>query len=141
MSKKILVAEDIESNMLLMANILRHHGYEVIEATNGLQALELAQQHCPDLILMDMKMPVMNGIEAIRQLRKDEKTAGIKIIAVTSFAMAEERKRVFDTGVDDYISKPIDTRNFPLVVQRMMGLPENHGPDDSGCAQLNTSSY
>ena len=123
MNKKILVVEDNELSMLLMVDILRHHGYKVIQATNGSQGLELARDHSPDLILMDMQMPVMDGFEAIEKLRADKETAGIKIVAVTSFAMAEEKRRVFETGADEYISKPIDTRQIPLIVQRMIGFP------------------
>ena len=121
MNKKVLVVEDNELSMVLVTDILRHHGYEVIQATNGSQGLELARGHSPDLILMDIQMPVMDGFEAISQLKADEKTAGIKIVAVTSFAMAEEKKRVLETGADEYIAKPIDTRKLPVIVQQLIG--------------------
>jgi len=112
MKKRILVAEDNERNMRLMTEILRHYGYQVIQAINGLQAVELARKHHPDLILMDMEMPVMDGFEAIKILRSDEITSGIKIIAVSSFAMIEEKERILAIGVDEFVAKPIDTREF-----------------------------
>jgi len=121
MKKKILVAEDNECNRRLVTDILRHYGYVVIQANDGRQALELADQHDPDLILMDMQMPVMDGFEAIKQLRINAKTAGIKIIAITSFAMSEEKKLILATGVDKYMAKPIDTRKLPKVVRQMLG--------------------
>jgi len=121
MKKKILVAEDNERNMRLMTDLLCHYGYKVMQATDGRQAVELASKHQPDLILMDMKMPVVEGFEAIKMLRSEERTSGIKIIAVTSFALAEEIERILATGVDEFIAKPIDTREFPKTVQRILG--------------------
>ena len=120
MKKKILVAEDNERNMRLMTDILRHYGYKVIQAINGLQAVELAKKHHPDLILMDMEMPVMDGFEAIKILRSDAITAGIKIVAVTSFALIEEKERILATGADEFTAKPIDTREFPKIVERIL---------------------
>jgi two-component system, cell cycle response regulator DivK len=121
MKKKILVVEDNECNRRLVTDILRHFGYTVAQATDGSMALKMVEKYCPDLILMDMQMPVMDGFEAIKQLRNDEKTSGIKIIAVTSFAMAEEKERILATGVDQYIAKPIDTRKLPKIVKKMIG--------------------
>lgn len=116
----ILVVEDNEMNMRLMSDLLVFYGHQVLEAANGLQAMMLAHQHPIDLVLMDMQMPIMNGFESVKMLRANEKTAGIKIIAVTSFAMDEEKSLILETGVDEFISKPIDTREFPKIVERLL---------------------
>lgn len=120
MAGTILVVEDNEMNMRLMSDLLVHYGYEVLEAGNGLQAVMLARQHPVDLILMDMQMPIMNGFECIKMLRENEKTAEIKIVAVTSFAMEEEKASILATGIEAFVSKPIDTREFPKIVERLL---------------------
>jgi two-component system cell cycle response regulator DivK len=120
MAKTILVVEDNELNLQLMVSLLGHYGYEVLEACNGAQAMLIARRQPIDLILMDMQMPIMSGYEAVKMLRAEEKTAGIKIIAVTSFALSEERDKILATGVDGFIAKPIDTRQFPHIIQQMI---------------------
>jgi len=82
---------------------------------------KLSRSQQIDLILLDMQMPIMNGYEAVKALRAEERTAGIKIIAVTSFALTEEKERIFETGVVGFVAKPIDTRELPAIVQRMIG--------------------
>jgi CheY-like chemotaxis protein len=116
----ILVVEDNEMNMRLMVELLSHFGYEVLEAGNGLQAMMLVHQHHVDLILMDMQMPIMNGFECVKMLRTNEKTAQIKIVAVTSFAMEEDQKRIFETGVDELILKPFNTREFSKRIEQIL---------------------
>lgn len=120
MSKTILVVEDNELNLQLMVALLGHYGYEVLEARNGAQAMLIARRQQIDLILMDMQMPIMSGYEAVKMLRSEEKIAGIKIIAITSFALSEEKTRILATGVDGFIAKPIDTREFPRIIQQML---------------------
>ena len=120
MAKTILIVEDNELNLQLMVAILGHYGYEVLEARNGAQAMLIARRQPIDLILMDMQMPIMSGYEAVKMLRAEEKTAGIKIIAVTSFALSEEKEKILATGVNGFIAKPIDTREFPRVIQQML---------------------
>jgi len=120
MAKTILIVEDNEQNLQLLVELLSHYGYEVLEARNGLQALHLAGSRHLDLILMDMQMPIMSGFEAVKKLRDDEKTAGIKIIALTSFALIVEKERILATGVDGFITKPIDTRDFPKIVAKIL---------------------
>ncbi|MFZ2224302.1 MAG: response regulator [Candidatus Deferrimicrobium sp.] len=124
--KKVLVVEDNGNNLLLTKDILRHHGYEVIEAGNGHEAIRLARERNPDLILMDIQMPVMDGITAGRILKGDPATRQIKIIAVTSFAMKGDREKILEAGFDDYIAKPLNTRELPLIVGKH--LAEAHGP-------------
>ncbi len=121
MSWKILIVEDNDKNRVLIGDILRHYGYEVMEAANGVEGIRMAREYSPDLILMDMHMPVMNGFTAIKVLRNDPTTMHIKIIAVTSFAMRGDRERILSAGADVYIAKPIDTRQLPVIVEMVLG--------------------
>ncbi|HLA48828.1 MAG: two-component system response regulator [Nitrospinae bacterium RIFCSPLOWO2_02_FULL_39_110] len=121
MSQKILVIEDNDKNRLLIRDILRYYGYEVLEATDGEEGIKMAKEHKPALIFMDMQMPVMNGFNAINILKGDAETKDIKIIAVTSFAMKEEKEIIMKAGADDYMAKPIDTRQLPLMMKRVLG--------------------
>jgi two-component system cell cycle response regulator DivK len=120
MAKKILIVEDIPINRRLLRDILTYHGYEVIEAENGEEAVRIAREQKPDLIIMDLQMPVMNGYGAIKVLKSDPVTKNIKILAVTSFAMAGDREKALEIGVDDYIEKPINTRELPERVKRLL---------------------
>jgi CheY-like chemotaxis protein len=120
MPKTILVVEDNEMNLQLMVALLGHYGYEVLEARNGAQAMLMARRQHIDLILMDMQMPIMSGYEAVQMLRSEEEIAGIKIIAITSYALESEKERILATGVDGFIAKPIDTREFPIVIKQML---------------------
>ena len=118
MAEKILVVEDNEQNRILMRQILTHNGYKVLEAADGLTGLEMALVHMPDLILLDIQMPVMNGFAVIRELRGTPELRKIKTIAVTSFAMKGDREKALQAGFDEYVTKPIDTRKFPGAGQR-----------------------
>lgn len=108
----------------MLRDILRFYKYEVIEAENGEQGIKLAEDQSPDLVLMDMQMPVMDGFTAITLLKNNPQTKSMKIIAVTSFAMVGDRARILEAGADDYISKPIDTRELPKLVGRMLAAGE-----------------
>lgn len=120
MPEKILVVEDNEQNRILMRQILTYHGYEVLEATDGLTGLEMARAHMPALILLDIQMPVMNGFMVIRELRNNPDLRKIKAIAVTSFAMKGDREKALQAGFDEYVTKPIDTRKFPELVKQVL---------------------
>ncbi len=120
MAEKILIVEDNDKNRLLIVDVLKYHGYEVIEAKNGEEGIRMANDRKPDLILMDLHMPVMDGFKAIKILKKDPVTRDIKIIAVTSFAMAGDKEKVLTAGADDYMPKPIDTRKLPKIVKRVL---------------------
>ena len=120
MVQKILVVEDNEQNRVLMRQIFTHHGYEVLEATDGLTGLEMARVHMPDLVLLDIQMPVMNGYMVIRELRNHPELKKIKVIAVTSFAMKGDREKALEAGFDEYVTKPIDTRKFPELVRELL---------------------
>lgn len=121
MSRKILIVEDIPMNRKLIRDILIYYGYEIIEAENGEKAVRIAREQKPDLIIMDLQMPLMNGFEAIKILRSDPATKDITVIAVTSFAMAGDREKVLAAGFDDYISKPLNTRELPEMVKKLLG--------------------
>jgi CheY-like chemotaxis protein len=116
MPEKILVVEDNEANRILMRQILKYHGYEVLEASDGAAGLAMAREHMPDLILLDLQMPVMGGIAVIRELRKTPELSKLKVIAVTSFAMKGDREKALEAGFDEYVTKPIDTRKFVELV-------------------------
>ncbi|WP_027189906.1 response regulator [Fundidesulfovibrio putealis] len=120
MPATILVVEDTLSNRELLSFLLRYHGYEVLEAENGESGVSMARANKPDLIAMDMQMPVMDGMTAMRKLKKDPETSGIKIIAVTSFAMKGDREKALEAGFDGYITKPIDTRAFPDQIRSFL---------------------
>ena len=120
MVQKILVVEDNEQNRVLMRQIFTHQGYEVLEANDGLIGLEMARLHIPDLILLDIQMPVMNGYMVIRELRNHPELKKIKVIAVTSFAMKGDREKALEAGFDEYVTKPIDTRKFPELVRELL---------------------
>jgi CheY-like chemotaxis protein len=120
MPEKILVIEDNEQNRILMRQILTCHGYDVLEAADGLTGLEMARAHMPALILLDIQMPVMNGFAVIRELRNNPELRKIKVIAVTSFAMKGDREKALQAGFDEYVTKPIDTRKFPELVKQVL---------------------
>jgi len=108
MSKVVLIADDQPTNVKLLHVVLRKHGYTTLEATDGKQAVELAKAKKPDIILMDKNMPIMDGLEATRALKKDESTKNIPIICLTSSAMKGDREKILQAGADDYMSKPVD---------------------------------
>ena len=120
MAKKILIVEDNENNRRLVRDVLIYYGYETIESENGEEGIRKAKEHKPDLILMDIQMPVMNGYEATRILKNNPDTNHIKIMAVTSFAMLGDREQILKAGADDYIAKPIDTRALPEKVKKLL---------------------
>jgi two-component system, cell cycle response regulator DivK len=122
MAEKILLIEDNEQNRILMRQILARHGYDLLEAKDGLTGLAMARAHMPALILLDIQMPVMNGFMVIRELRNDPDLRKIKVIAVTSFAMKGDREKALQAGFDEYITKPIDTRVFPELVKQVLSL-------------------
>ena len=130
MAEKILVVEDNPQNRMLMVDILDAHGYEVLQAQTGEEGIKSAKLHRPDLILLDVQLPVMDGLEAARILKADPETKSIRIIMVTSFAMQGDRERIMAAGADDYVAKPIDTRQLPKLVERLLG--DRAAPTEAG---------
>ncbi|MBP7764555.1 MAG: response regulator [Deltaproteobacteria bacterium] len=110
--KKILVVEDNEQNRYLMEYMLKVNGYAVMMASSGEQAIVLAKSEKPDLILMDIQLPDLDGLEVTRRIRAAEADKRIPIVAVTSFAMTGDREKALAAGCDGYIEKPIDPENF-----------------------------
>jgi len=117
MPYKILIAEDNANNRSLLWDILTYHGYEVSVAVDGRQALNLARELMPDLILMDIQMPGLDGMTAGSILKGDPATGRLKIIALTSFAMQGDQEKFMAAGFDGYLSKPINTRELPDLVK------------------------
>src|SRR5579862_7533554 len=126
--KRILVVEDNELNMKLLNDVLEAHGYVVMSTGRGAVAVEWARQYRPDLILMDLQLPDLSGLEATAQLKADEETSGIPVIAVTAFAMAGDEKRALDHGCDAYVAKPIVLREFLNLIAGFIGLAEGSAP-------------
>jgi two-component system cell cycle response regulator DivK len=121
MSKKVLIVEDNELNMKLFHDLLDSQGYETLQTREGLQALALARQHKPDLILMDIQLPEISGLEVTKWLKDDEELSHIPVVAVTAFAMKGDEERIRNGGCEAYISKPISVMHFLDVVRKHLG--------------------
>ena len=117
---KILVAEDNLPNRELIREILETCGYEVIEAVDGQQALDKLEESMPDLVLLDIQMPVLDGYAVIRQLRQTPRLAGLKILALTAYAMQGDREKVLEAGFDGYLTKPIDMAALTKQIQQLL---------------------
>ena len=124
MHRKILVVEDNEQNRILMRQLLKYHGYDVLEAADGAAGLKMAGEHLPDLILLDLQMPVMGGFAVIQKMRETPALSALKVIAVTSFAMKGDREKALAAGFDEYVTKPIDTRKFIQLVKTFIPLED-----------------
>ena len=118
MSKKVLIVEDNELNMKLFHDLLDSQGYETLQTREGLQALAMAREHRPDLILMDIQLPEISGLEVTKWLKEDEELAHIPVVAVTAFAMKGDEERIREGGCEAYISKPISVMGFLDTVKR-----------------------
>ena len=116
--EQILVVEDNAKNMKLLRDVLRATGYRTLEASTGGQALVLATEHAPALVLMDVRLPDMDGVEALSQLRMDARTASIPVLAVTAQAMKGDAERFKEAGFDGYLSKPVDIDELLTTVEQ-----------------------
>jgi two-component system, cell cycle response regulator DivK len=123
--RSVLIVEDNELNMKLFNDLLVAHGYRVIQTRNGFDAMELAKKHRPDLILMDIQLPEVSGLEVTKWLKDDENLRHIPIVAVTAFAMKGDEDRIRSGGCEAYISKPISVMTFLETVRRFIG-PSMH---------------
>ena len=119
---RILVVEDNPKNLKLVRDVLRYSGYEVIEATSGEDGVALAVSEQPDLILMDLQLPGIDGAEALRRIRASERTRGVPVVAVTAFAMDHDRELAFASGFTGYVEKPISVRRLPQQVRDFLSL-------------------
>jgi two-component system, cell cycle response regulator DivK len=120
MSERILVVEDNAKNLKLLRDVLQFSGYEVAEARSGEEGVELAGRRTPDLILMDLQLPGIDGIEALRLLRENPATRAVPVVAVTAFAMKNDRNRALLAGFDGYVEKPISVRALPSQVKSFL---------------------
>lgn len=118
MSKKVLIVEDNELNMKLFHDLLESQGYEILQTREGMQALQLARAHRPDLILMDIQLPEISGLEVTKWIKEDEDLSNIPVIAVTAFAMKGDEERIRQGGCEAYISKPISVTTFLQTVRQ-----------------------
>jgi two-component system cell cycle response regulator DivK len=116
-SARILVVEDNPKNMKLVRDVLEYSGYEVIEATSGEDGVRMAASEHPHLILMDLQLPGIDGAEALRRIRDGGGDQDVPVVAVTAFAMDEDRTRAFESGFDGYLEKPINVGRFPQQVR------------------------
>ena len=121
--ERVLVVEDNEKSMKLFRDVLRVTGYRTLEATTGAQAIELAAERAPDLVRMDIRLPDIDGVEALSRLRADERTASIPVLALTAQAMQGDRERILAVGFDGYIAKPVNVVELVGVVRRYCDGP------------------
>jgi len=120
MTHVILVVEDNERNLKLLRDVLEYAGYDVRVARTGEDGVTLAVKEPPDLVLMDLQLPGIDGMEALRRLRESPRTADIPVVAVTAQAMKQDRERALEAGFDGYVEKPISVRAFPDQVRRFL---------------------
>jgi two-component system cell cycle response regulator DivK len=120
MAKTILIVEDNELNMKLFNDLLEANGYTTVQTGNGVEAIALARQHHPDLILMDIQLPEVSGLEVTRWLKDDEELKSIPVIAITAFAMKGDEERIREGGCEAYLSKPISVSKFLETVRHFL---------------------
>ncbi len=118
--KRVLVVDDNDANLHLVRFILEKHGFEAIEARNGTEGVELAIREKPDLVLLDVQLPDIDGLEVAKRIRASEADGRIPIIALTSYAMPGDRERMLAAGCNGYIAKPIDVRTFIAEIERYL---------------------
>ncbi|MGE0829095.1 MAG: response regulator [Hyphomonadaceae bacterium] len=121
MAKTVLIVEDNELNMRLFNDLLEAFGYRTVKTRDGRQAVPLARQHKPDLILMDIQLPEVSGLEITSRLKADQELKSIPVVAVTAFAMRGDEQRIRERGCEAYLSKPISVTTFLDTVRRFIG--------------------
>src|SRR5262245_51874184 len=121
MTKTVLIVEDNELNMKLFHDLLDAHGYRTLQTRNGMEALALAREHRPDLILMDIQLPEVSGLEVTKWLKEDDQLRAIPVVAVTAFAMKGDEERIREGGCEAYISKPISVSTFLDTIRQFIG--------------------
>ncbi|RPD37652.1 response regulator [Candidatus Liberibacter solanacearum] len=121
MPKKVMIVEDNELNMKLFRDLIETSGYMSIQTRSGLEALEIARQHKPDIIIMDIQLPEISGLEITKQIKEDNELQGIPVIAVTAFAMKGDEERIRKGGCEAYISKPISLSIFMETIKKYIG--------------------
>jgi two-component system cell cycle response regulator DivK len=124
MAKTVLIVEDNELNMKLFHDLLEAHGYNTVATRNGVAAIDLARRHRPDLILMDIQLPEVSGLEVTKWIKDDPELHSIPIIAITAFAMKGDEERIRQGGCEAYLSKPISVAKFIETIRQFLGAPE-----------------
>ncbi len=119
-AKTVLVVEDNDLNMKLFHDLLEAHGYNIIQTKDGMDALRLARQHRPDLILMDIQLPEVSGLEVTKWLKEDDNLKSIPVVAVTAFAMKGDEEKIREGGCEAYIAKPISVTKFLQTVEKFL---------------------
>ena len=122
MSFTILVVEDQEDNRKILRDLFTSQGFTVLEATDGLTGVQLAREHLPDLILMDIQLPGIDGYDATRRIKSDDKMCNIPLIVVTSYALSGDSKKAYDAGCDDYMAKPYSPRELLAKVKTFLAV-------------------
>ncbi len=120
-AKRILVVEDVEDNRRIMHDLLTSAGFEFIEARDGQSAITVAREHHPDLIMMDIQLPLLDGYEATRRLKADSDLCHIPVIAVTSYALSGDEERARAAGCDGYVTKPFSPRQLLAAIREFLG--------------------
>src|SRR5919107_4371498 len=123
-AKTVLIVEDNELNMKLFHDLIQAHGYNILQTKDGMEALKLARQHKPDLILMDIQLPEVSGLEVTKWLKEDDDLRSIPVVAVTAFAMKGDEERIREGGCEAYLSKPISVGKFIETVRHFLGPEE-----------------
>ncbi|WP_422023087.1 response regulator [Roseibium sp.] len=123
MAKTVLIVEDNELNMKLFHDLLEAHGFDTLQTRTGIEALKLARENQPDLILMDIQLPEVSGLEVTKWIKEDESISSIPVVAVTAFAMKGDEERIRQGGCEAYISKPISVSKFLETVKSFLGEP------------------
>ncbi|MBI3896240.1 MAG: response regulator [Acidobacteria bacterium] len=124
-TKKILIAEDDPASRELLLEVLESLGYEVIPACNGAEALQKVSETCPDLVLLDIQMPILDGFAVLRQIRQDPRLAALPVMALTAYAMKEDQGRMLLAGFDAHIAKPIDVTGLRLQIEHYLRTKVN----------------
>jgi two-component system cell cycle response regulator DivK len=120
-SKTVLIVEDNELNMKLFHDLLEAHGYDTLQTRDGVEALKIAREHKPDLILMDIQLPEVSGLEVAKWIKEDDRLKSIPIVAVTAFAMKGDEERIREGGCEAYLSKPISVGKFIETIRHFLG--------------------
>ena len=132
MSKTVMIVEDNELNMKLFHDLLEAHGYNTVGTRNGIEALDLARKHRPDLILMDIQLPEVSGLEVTKWLKEDPELKAIPVVAVTAFAMKGDEERIREGGCEAYLSKPISVAKFIETIRHFLGSAPKRTPRGRG---------
>jgi len=125
MTRKLLIAEDDPASRELLREILETQGYQVIEVEDGQTALRRIEEESPDLVLLDIQMPKLDGLAVVRRLRQNPRLTSLPVIAVTSYAMRRDREKALDAGCDTYLTKPIDVVAMRKAVEQLLSPVEN----------------